>query len=114
VSALYRGVVVEPDVYRVSVIEPDGTGRSLPLRLDLFNHSPSGFAWGYPGSGPAQLALAILADAIGDDARAVRLHQAFKRACIERLDGDRDWQMSREEVRVWVALQLPDMEGDMP
>ena len=32
----------------------------LPLRLDLFNHSPTGFSWGYGGSGPAQLALARL------------------------------------------------------
>ena len=23
----------------------------LPLRLDLFNHSPTGFSWGYGGSG---------------------------------------------------------------
>jgi hypothetical protein len=34
----------------------------LPLRCDLVNHSPTGFSWGYAGSGPAQLALAILAD----------------------------------------------------
>lgn len=27
--------------------------------LAVINHSPDGFAWGYPGSGPAQLALAI-------------------------------------------------------
>ena len=26
----------------------------------LYNHSPTGFEWGYGGSGPAQLALAIL------------------------------------------------------
>jgi hypothetical protein len=26
----------------------------------VFNHSPDGFNWGYGGSGPAQLALAIL------------------------------------------------------
>ena len=32
----------------------------LPLRLDLFNHSPTGFSWGYGGSGPAQLALPSL------------------------------------------------------
>jgi Family of unknown function (DUF6166) len=38
----------------------------LPLRLDLFNHSPTGFGWGYGGSGPAQLAVALLADALGD------------------------------------------------
>ena len=50
----------------------------LPLRLDLFNHSPIGFSWGYGGSGPAQLALALLADALGDDDRAIRLHQGFK------------------------------------
>jgi hypothetical protein len=34
----------------------------LDPRLDLYNHSPNGFEWGYSGSGPAQLALAILAD----------------------------------------------------
>ena len=37
-------------------------GRPLNPRLDLWNHSPTGFEWGYGGSGPAQLALAILAD----------------------------------------------------
>ena len=50
----------------------------LPLRLDLFNHSPTGFSWGYGGSGPAQLALALLADALGDDDWAIRLHQVFQ------------------------------------
>jgi len=34
----------------------------LPMRLDLVNHSPSGFEWSYGGSGPAQLALTLLAD----------------------------------------------------
>jgi hypothetical protein len=41
--------------------------KPLPLRLDLFNHSPTGFSWGDGGSGPAQLAVALLADALGDD-----------------------------------------------
>lgn len=45
--------------------EEGGKGYPLPLRLDLFNHSPDGFEWGYGGSGPAQLALAILADFLG-------------------------------------------------
>ena len=30
---------------------------------ELWNHSPDGFNWGYGGSGPAQLALALLLDA---------------------------------------------------
>lgn len=40
----------------------DGVERALDPRLDLANHSPTGFGWGYNGSGPAQTALAILAD----------------------------------------------------
>lgn len=38
-----------------------GQGRELlPARSQRFhNHSPDGFAWGYGGSGPAQLALAL-------------------------------------------------------
>ena len=36
-------------------------------RLDLREHSMTGFEWGFAGSGPAQLALAILADTIGDE-----------------------------------------------
>lgn len=50
----------------------------LNPRNDLYNHSPNGFEWGYGGSGPAQLALALLADVLKDDDRAIMLHQAFK------------------------------------
>jgi hypothetical protein len=60
----------------------------LPLRLDLVNHSPTGFAWGYSGSGPAQLALAILADWMACDQAARALHQRFKAAAIARLQGN--------------------------
>ena len=35
------------------------------LSHGIRNHSSSGFEWGYGGSGPAQLALAILADHFG-------------------------------------------------
>jgi hypothetical protein len=61
-------------------------GKPLPLRLDLWNHSPTGFEFGYGGSGPAQLALAILADCCGDELAAA-YHQAFKWAVIARLPG---------------------------
>lgn len=56
-----------------------GTVREpLPMRFDLRDHSLTGPEWGYGGSGPAQLALAILADHLRDDARALDLYQAFK------------------------------------
>ena len=73
-----RGWIDWKDGPRVQRIAEDGRRSPLPLRLDLDNHSPDGFAWGYGGSGPAQLALALLADALGDDAEALRLHMRFK------------------------------------
>jgi len=57
-------------------------GRPLNPRLDLYNHSPTGFEWGYCGSGPAQLALAILADHLADDREALNLYQRFKWAVV--------------------------------
>ena len=53
-------------------------GRRLNPRLDLWNHSPTGFEWGYGGSGPAQLALAILADHLGNDEQAFELPPPFQ------------------------------------
>ena len=53
-------------------------GRALDPRFDLRFHSPDGFEWGYGGSGPAQLALALLADWLGDDRQALALYQTFK------------------------------------
>ena len=60
-------------------------GRPLKPRFDLWNHSPTGFEWGYGGSGPAQLALALLADHLGNDQEAVAYHQHFKFAVIARV-----------------------------
>ena len=70
---------------------------SLPPRLDLGYHSPSGLEWGYGGSGPAQLALALLADALQDDERALRIYQRFKWEVVTSLP-DTDWQLSTEEI----------------
>jgi hypothetical protein len=67
----------------------------LPLRLDLFDHSPTGFEWGY--GGPAQLALALLADATGNDEKAVTLHQPFKWEVISRLPRE-GWQLLATDV----------------
>jgi hypothetical protein len=67
-------------------------GEDLPLRLDLRCHSPTGFEWGYPGSGPAQLALALLAHHFGQredqavaDQQALALYQAFKARLVATL-----------------------------
>lgn len=77
-------------------------GISYPLaaRLDLWNHSPTGFEWGYGGSGPAQLALAILADVLGDDLQAVELHQQFKWEHVAKWDGP-TWKIGVDAVLRW-------------
>ena len=48
------------------------------------NHSPDGFNWGYGGSGPAQLALAILLEHL-PEGKAISHYQQFKWDVISRL-----------------------------
>lgn len=84
---------------RVVVVEPNGTMRPLDPRLELENRSPTGFEWGYAGSGPAQLALALCADALGDDEAATAVFQRFKFAVIAGLDRSSPWAMTAAEIR---------------
>ena len=72
-------------------------GRRLNPRLDLWNHSPTGFEWGYSGSGPAQLALAILADHCSETAEALNLHQRFKWLVIAELPF-REWILTSDDI----------------
>ena len=72
-------------------------GRPLNSRLDLCNHSPTGFEWGYCGSGPAQLALALLADHCANDEKALVFYQRFKWAVVAELPRRR-WTLTSEEI----------------
>jgi hypothetical protein len=101
----YCGWRMADGVAWVKIILPDGAIRPLPLRLDLVNHSPTGFEWGYAGSGPAQLALALLADALRRDPSATVLHQSFKFKVIAPLARKQRWEMTDDDViRHAVAL----------
>ena len=86
-----------PDGCVVWVIGGNSQRKPLNPRRTLRNHSPTGFEWGYGGSGPAQLALAILAEHLGDDHAALRLYQAFKWSCISQIR-DANWSLSSEEI----------------
>lgn len=50
----------------------------------IVNHSPDGFSWGYGGSGPAQLSLAILLEVLPEDEAKDR-YQDFKWAITAQL-----------------------------
>lgn len=100
----YSGKRDKSGICHVWVVEA-GDSRALPPRLDLANHSPTGFEWGYAGSGPAQLALAILADATGDDLTAAALHQKFKFERVATLRRDKDWSMTQAAVLAFVQKE---------
>ena len=88
-------------------------GRRLNPRLDLWNHSPTGFEWGYAGSGPAQLALAILTDHFANAERALNWYQRFKWAVIAELP-HREWILTSADIdRVLQSLRERDplLEG---
>jgi hypothetical protein len=71
-------------------------GRPLDPRYDLKRLSPAGFEWTYEGNGPAQLALALLADHLGDDARALALYERFMREVVADLDNS--WELNAAEI----------------
>jgi hypothetical protein len=87
------------------------------------HHSPTGFEWGYAGSGPADLALNILEDSLrrvgwsrsyADTVKcwagvcspaAWRLHQEFKRKFIEPMMSA-GGEIKHETVDAWLAEHL--------
>ncbi len=93
----------------VARVREDGTSEPLPLRLDLAKKSPTGFEWGYNGSGPAQLALAILSDVVGDR-RAVPNFQRFKFAVVGRLP-HAGWVVTQAEVLDWFEREAKPEAG---
>lgn len=62
------------DAYEVLV---DGEPFNLEKSLKVVNHSPTGFAWGYLGSGPNQTALAIMLRFLPVD-KAQLVYEKFK------------------------------------
>jgi len=68
----------------------------LPPRYDLKRLSPAGFEWTYEGAGPAQLALALLADHLGDDQAALREYERFMREVVANLDNA--WRLTSKDI----------------
>lgn len=98
----YRGWRDADGIGQITVREPFKRSRVLSPKLDRLN-SAAGFDWGSAGSGPAQTALVLLADALGDDGRALRLHQHFKFAVIGRLQRSEPWEMTDAQIVEVVA-----------
>lgn len=96
---LYKGVRTNGSV----VVTVNGD----PLKHIVY-HSPSGFEWGYAGSGPADLALSILADYFNEarldwDGRAWQLHQDFKDDFIATIEDDQ-FLIDTYQIDNWIYL----------
>lgn len=103
-------------------------GEPLDPAFEIRNHSPSGFNWGYGGSGPAQLGLAIVVDhlriknalcscqdvthkrrfevhhdvicELGQLLEVLHRHyQRFKELFVARFEQD-GWKLKEEDVRI--------------
>ena len=85
------------------LVEQDGRKCRLDPEpsLALRRHSPTGFEWGYGGSGPAQLALALLLDHFGSADVAQQRYQDFKFAVVGRMPKD-EWQLTDAEITMWL------------
>jgi len=92
----YTGRRIRAGHKQYLVIAVNGKPLLPAASLKVFNHSPTGFEWGYSGSGPAQLALAILLDYLGDVNRAIRNYQDFKCAYVARWGAA--WGITGDEI----------------
>ena len=70
--------------------------RPLDESYGLKRFTGRGFEWSYEGDEPSQLALAILADHLGDDQRSLDTCDAFMKAVVANLDND--WQLTGKDI----------------
>ncbi len=94
---------------------PNGGTRVKQLlpRTDLVKHTPYGaFECGFKSSGASQLALAILAEHLNDDDRALDLHIGFRDRVIVNLARDRGWCLTQDYIDTHLeALRVPGGAG---
>lgn len=79
----------------------NGNKLSPAKSLKVVRHSPTGFYWGYGGSGPAQLAMAILL-LVTDKNTALDLYQSFKWDHVAKWQGD---FIKNVDVKAWIVQQ---------
>jgi Family of unknown function (DUF6166) len=95
---------------REGFIVADGANRTrLDPRFDLHRYPAANFSWSGDGPGQLQLALALLANALGDDERALRFHLDFNRRVVS-IFPDR-WTITRTRVVAHInTIELRQLE----
>lgn len=103
----YYGRIISDDLPEMLVQVTEGGQVS---RLKMTNtaraHSPTGFAWGYEGSGPAALAHSLLADVTGVRDMATCFYREYMKEVIAKLDNAKNWTLSQQDVESWILNQM--------
>jgi hypothetical protein len=84
--------------------------------LNLVRHSPARFDWGYVGSGPAQLACALLLDYTDDETVAQQHYIQFRNEVVSQLvcDGPAEcWHLTGDDIQAALA-EFEDHHGLTP
>jgi len=97
---------------RRCVVQVVNRGKKRPLRIrhDIAMKS-EGFEWGYGGSGPAQLAIALIADACGRRHCTAAIYRRVKFGLIGRLPAD-GWTITEQQVRDAVESAYLTLQQD--
>lgn len=106
-DVLYRGERLDGSNGVDVLVTVDGRRLWPSLSWKVRNHSPTGFEWGYNGSGPSQLALALVLDALNGtmpdrevEARALACYVWFRWATVACWE--ESWTITAGEIRAWV------------
>lgn len=99
----YVGTIAEggdsSSAHTVTVEYAPGDVRLLDHKC---RHSPTGFSWGYGGSGPADLARSIMWDYLDEEPHPA-CYQAFKFAFVARWAQDEGWAITTEDIDRWLT-----------
>ena len=98
---IYKGVRLQEGVL-VTVNDAP-----LDPQIELRDFHSAGFEWGYDGSGPSQLAFAILADHLGPKG-AFDNYRSFMAMGIAEIEAD-EWTMTSEDIdnRLGQIVEVP-------
>lgn len=76
----------------------DGRVRFLDPRYDLEKFSLDGLSWGYAGSAPSQLAIAMLMEVLGDWKRVKGLYPRFHDHFVMKLPKNANWTADGSDI----------------
>ena len=90
-------------------------------------HSPTGFNWGYGGSGPSELSRCILLDSFGitecpfapkecqcQSSWVEPTYQGFLSDVVSKLAKDEDWKLYQQDIADWVFDYLGRVKEELP